>query len=89
MLNLVEKFTPEAVEATDEDGVVAIEYVLLAGRSSWPSSSLSTSPSAAWPTSWTASSRRVHLTLDRRGGRATSPSSHSDSAMRLSSRSPP
>ena len=30
MLNLVEKFTPEAVEATDEDGVVAIEYVLLA-----------------------------------------------------------
>ena len=28
MLNLVEKFTPEAVEATDEDGVVAIEYVL-------------------------------------------------------------
>ena len=27
MLNLVEKFTPEAVEATDEDGVVAIEYV--------------------------------------------------------------
>ena len=31
MLNLVEKFTPEAVEAADEDGVVAIEYVLLAG----------------------------------------------------------
>jgi Flp pilus assembly pilin Flp len=31
MLNLVEKFTPEAVEATDEDGVVAIEYVLVAG----------------------------------------------------------
>ena len=31
MLNLVEKFTPEAVEATDEDGVVAIEYVLIAG----------------------------------------------------------
>ena len=30
MLNLVEKFTPEAVEATDEDGVVAIEYVMLA-----------------------------------------------------------
>ena len=30
MLNLVEKFTPEAVEATDEDGVVAIEYVLIA-----------------------------------------------------------
>ena len=29
MLNLVEKFTP-AVEATNEDGVVAIEYVLLA-----------------------------------------------------------
>ena len=29
MLNLVEKFTP-AVEATDEDGVVAIEYVLMA-----------------------------------------------------------
>ena len=27
MLNLVEKFTPEAVEATDDDGVVAIEYV--------------------------------------------------------------
>jgi Flp pilus assembly pilin Flp len=29
MLNLVEKFTP-AVEATTEDGVVAIEYVLMA-----------------------------------------------------------
>ena len=29
MLNLVEKFTP-AVEATNEDGVVAIEYVLMA-----------------------------------------------------------
>jgi Flp pilus assembly pilin Flp len=29
MLNLVEKFTPEAVEATD-DGVVAIEYVVTA-----------------------------------------------------------
>jgi hypothetical protein len=29
MLNLVEKFTPEAVEATD-DGVVAIEYVIVA-----------------------------------------------------------
>ncbi len=27
MLNLVEKFTPEAVEATEDDGVVAIEYV--------------------------------------------------------------
>jgi pilus assembly protein Flp/PilA len=31
MLNLVEKFTPETVEATDEDGVVAIEYVVVAG----------------------------------------------------------
>jgi Flp pilus assembly pilin Flp len=31
MLNLVEKFTPEAVEVTDDDGVVAIEYVLMAG----------------------------------------------------------
>jgi Flp pilus assembly pilin Flp len=31
MMNLAEKFTPEAVEATDEDGVVAIEYVLIAG----------------------------------------------------------
>jgi Flp pilus assembly pilin Flp len=29
MLNLVEKFTP-AVEATNEDGVVAIEYVITA-----------------------------------------------------------
>jgi hypothetical protein len=29
MLNLVEKFTPEAAEATD-DGVVAIEYVIVA-----------------------------------------------------------
>jgi Flp pilus assembly pilin Flp len=29
MLNLVEKFTP-AVEATDEDGVVAIEYIIVA-----------------------------------------------------------
>ena len=31
MRNLVERFTPEAVEATDDDGVVAIEYVLVAG----------------------------------------------------------
>jgi pilus assembly protein Flp/PilA len=30
MLNLVEKFTPEAVEATEDDGVVAIEYVIVA-----------------------------------------------------------
>ena len=30
MHNLVEKYTP-AVEATDDDGVVAIEYVLVAG----------------------------------------------------------
>jgi Flp pilus assembly pilin Flp len=30
MQNLVEKFTP-GVEATDDDGVVAIEYVLVAG----------------------------------------------------------
>jgi hypothetical protein len=30
MMNLVEKFTPEAVEATDE-GLVAIEYVVMAG----------------------------------------------------------
>jgi Flp pilus assembly pilin Flp len=29
MLNLVEKFTP-AVEATEDEGVVAIEYVLMA-----------------------------------------------------------
>jgi Flp pilus assembly pilin Flp len=30
MMNLVEKFTPEAVEVTEDDGVVAIEYVLVA-----------------------------------------------------------
>src|SRR5438552_3929651 len=30
MQNLVEKFTPAATEATDEDGVVAIEYVVMA-----------------------------------------------------------
>ncbi len=30
MKNLVEKYTPEAVEASDE-GVVAIEYVVIAG----------------------------------------------------------
>jgi hypothetical protein len=29
MRNLIEKFTPEAAEATD-DGVVAIEYVVVA-----------------------------------------------------------
>jgi Flp pilus assembly pilin Flp len=29
MMNLVEKFTPETVEV-DEDGVVAIEYVIVA-----------------------------------------------------------
>lgn len=31
MMNLVEKYTSEAAEATDDDGVVAIEYVLVAG----------------------------------------------------------
>jgi Flp pilus assembly pilin Flp len=31
MMNLVEKYTPKADEATDNDGVVAIEYVLVAG----------------------------------------------------------
>ena len=31
MMNLVEKYTPETVEATDDDGVVAIEYVLMGG----------------------------------------------------------
>ena len=31
MHTLVEKYTPEAVEVTDDDGVVAIEYVLVAG----------------------------------------------------------
>jgi Flp pilus assembly pilin Flp len=31
MMNLVEKFTPEAVEATDDAGLVAIEYVIMAG----------------------------------------------------------
>jgi Flp pilus assembly pilin Flp len=30
MMNLVEKFTP-AVEATEDDGLVAIEYVVGAG----------------------------------------------------------
>ena len=30
MLNLVEKFTPADEATTDEDGVVAIEYVLMA-----------------------------------------------------------
>ena len=31
MLNLADKFTPEAVEATEDDGLVAIEYVVMAG----------------------------------------------------------
>ena len=31
MLNLAEKFTTEAVEATEDDGLVAIEYVVMAG----------------------------------------------------------
>jgi len=31
MHNLMAKYTPEAVEVTDDDGVVAIEYVLVAG----------------------------------------------------------
>ena len=31
MMNLVEKYTAEATTETDEDGVVAIEYVLVAG----------------------------------------------------------
>jgi len=30
MLNLVEKFTPAAAEVTEDDGVVAIEYVIVA-----------------------------------------------------------
>ena len=31
MHNLVEKFTPDTDVVTDDDGVVAIEYVLIAG----------------------------------------------------------
>ena len=31
MHSLIEKFTPETVEVADDDGVVAIEYVLMAG----------------------------------------------------------
>jgi len=31
MKNLVKKFTPETVDAIEDDGVVAIEYVLMAG----------------------------------------------------------
>ncbi len=31
MKNLVDKFTPQTLEAPDDDGVVAIEYVLVAG----------------------------------------------------------
>ncbi len=30
MLDLVEKFTPDTVEASNDEGVVAIEYVLVA-----------------------------------------------------------
>lgn len=30
MLNLVAKFTPDTVEASNDEGVVAIEYVLVA-----------------------------------------------------------
>ncbi len=30
MKNLVEKFTPQTAESTDDDGVVALEYVLVA-----------------------------------------------------------
>lgn len=31
MFNIVEKYTAEATHETEEDGVVAIEYVLVAG----------------------------------------------------------
>lgn len=31
MKNIVDKYTNETVVTTDEDGVVAIEYVLIAG----------------------------------------------------------
>ncbi len=31
MHNLIEKFTPDTDVVTDDDGVVAIEYVLVAG----------------------------------------------------------
>jgi Flp pilus assembly pilin Flp len=31
MQNIVEKYTDDSVVSTDEDGVVAIEYVLIAG----------------------------------------------------------
>jgi len=31
MMNLVEKFNTEAFEVTNEDGLVAIEYVVMAG----------------------------------------------------------
>ena len=51
MLNLVEKFTPEAVEATDEDGVVAIEYVIARGRRRRGPRRACGPPSATrWPT---------------------------------------
>ncbi len=64
MLNLVEKFTPEAVEATDEDGVVAIEYVIVAARrSSWPSPRLWTRlRHGRWPTKLD-DDRRQHPTI--------------------------
>ena len=58
MLNLVEKFTPEAVEATDEDGVVAIEYVLLAAAVVGCRRRPSLWPSAAWATRLDDSHRR-------------------------------
>jgi hypothetical protein len=66
MQNLVEKYTPEAPEANDE-GVVAIEYVLVAAASS-PCSPASIC-GAIWPPSSTASSAKA----DKQGGPGSGP----------------
>ena len=83
MLNLVEKFTPEAVEATDEDGVVAIEYVVdrrrrrrRRRRALWTGAF-----GGRWPTKLDDAHRRhlSHVSIGRGGRRNLPPSLASDS----------
>jgi Flp pilus assembly pilin Flp len=57
MMNLVEKFTPEAVEATEDDGVVAIEYVIVAAA-------LVVALGALWTAFGTALSEKLQEVVD-------------------------
>ena len=71
MHNLVEKYTP-AVEATEDDGVVAIEYVLVAGLVAIGVAI--TFGSSLWTDHARQAQRPVHLRTSRHGrGSASCP----------------